>query len=69
MKKLLRTIKPLVTDDEYKHSVSVVSEFESGLGRQLQGYLEERARTSRNWLEEWWEKMIYLLPRYPIAGM
>lgn len=65
--KFLSTVKPLVTPEEYEHTVSVVDAFKSGVGPQLQKMLEERGESERNWIEEWWEQFAYLQPRYPIA--
>lgn len=65
--KLLRSIRALATDEEFEHAEASVKEFVSGVGPELQAVLVERARDSRNWLEEWWEEFVYLRPRWPIA--
>lgn len=66
--KLLKSVRALASsDDEYTHAEAVVSEFVSGIGKELQEALVDRASEQRNWLEEWWEEFIYLRPRWPIA--
>lgn len=65
--KLLRSIRALTTDDEYEHAEGAVKEFVDGIGKELHSTLVERAKESRNWLEDWWEEFIYLRPRWPIA--
>ena len=52
--KLLRSIKALASsDEEYEHAEGAVKEFLSGVGPKLHEMLVERAKESRNWLEEW----------------
>lgn len=48
--KLLKTVRPHVTDEEFGHTTSVCREFVSGAGKHLQAMLEERAAESRNWV-------------------
>ncbi|KAA0174341.1 hypothetical protein FNF27_04133 [Cafeteria roenbergensis] len=67
LEKLLRSVKPHVTDEEYQHTEAVCREFEAGAGKGLQELLEERGASMPNWLEEWWEQFAYLRPRYPAA--
>jgi len=67
LEKLLKSVRPLVTDEEYEHTEAVAKDFASGVGAELQRALEERAADSRNWLEDWWLEFIYLRPRWPIA--
>ncbi|XP_077978570.1 peroxisomal carnitine O-octanoyltransferase-like [Glandiceps talaboti] len=65
--KYLESVKPFVTEDEYKHTEQIVRDFGNGVGRELQAKLEERGRTHRNWLEEWWDELAYLSGRDSIA--
>ena len=62
-------MRPLLTDDEYNHTASVVADFqrEGGEGEALQTYLEEKASSERNWMEEWWEQLAYLRTRTTMA--
>uniref|UniRef100_A0ABM0MVN2 Peroxisomal carnitine O-octanoyltransferase-like n=1 Tax=Saccoglossus kowalevskii TaxID=10224 RepID=A0ABM0MVN2_SACKO len=65
--KYLQSVKPLVKDEDYKKTEKLVKEFGDGSGRQLQQQLLEKAKHSRNWLEEWWLDTAYLIPRDSIA--
>lgn len=68
-KKYLASVKPHLTSEEYLQTQFLVNEFASGVGKELQSKLEMRASNMRNWLEEWWEDVAYLTPRYPSAPM
>ena len=48
--KYLSTTKPLLTPEEYDHTVAVVEDFKAGIGQKLQAMLEERGRDERNWV-------------------
>ncbi|XP_066301404.1 peroxisomal carnitine O-octanoyltransferase-like isoform X1 [Branchiostoma lanceolatum] len=63
--KYLYSVKPHVTEEEYKKTEAVVKEFETGSGKELHKKLLDRAKTHRNWLSEWWYNFAYLEPRYP----
>ena len=67
--RLLETCAPLGSPEELAHLKACCTEFEapSGQGSALQQVLQDRAATTRNWLEEWWLDFIYLRPRWPIA--
>jgi hypothetical protein len=50
--KLLSSMRALATsDDEFRHSEAVVKDFVSGLGRDLQIVLADRAREHRSEME------------------
>lgn len=68
-KKYLASVKPHLTSEEYLQTQFLVNEFANGVGKELQSKLEMRANNMRNWLEEWWEDVAYLTPRYPSAPM
>ncbi|KOO34715.1 carnitine o-acetyltransferase [Chrysochromulina tobinii] len=65
----LKAVKPLLTETEYTHTRAVVADFgrESGDGMALQTFLEEKADSERNWMEEWWEQLAYLRTRTTMA--
>jgi carnitine O-palmitoyltransferase 1, liver isoform len=64
----LRSVRPLLTDEEYAHTQRAAQELISGgVGDQLQRVLVERQSTGENWLEEWWEKYAYLINRVPLV--
>jgi len=67
LKKFVRSVEPLLSESEFEHSKAVVEEFKQGAGKKLHAMLEERATEHKNWLEEWWEQLVYLRARYPIA--
>jgi hypothetical protein len=50
--KLLKSVRALASsDDEYTHAEAVVSEFVSGIGKELQEALVDRASEQRSKLE------------------
>lgn len=67
--KYLKTVKPLVTDDEFRLTEELVSKFKSpeGVGPKLQQKLQERANTKENWLYDWWMNTAYLDYRWPVV--
>lgn len=67
--KYLDSVKPHLTREEYLQTQFLVNEFASGVGKDLHRKLETRAKNMRNWLEEWWEDLAYLTPRYPSAPL
>lgn len=66
LERYLDSVKPHVSPEDYRKTEAIVREFEHGQGQLLHSLLVDRASQNRNWLEEWWEKYIYLAPRYPI---
>jgi len=50
LEKLLRSVKPHVTEEEFTHTQAVCKEFASGVGKELQELLEERGASMRNWV-------------------
>lgn len=46
----LETVKPVVTDEEYKITETIVKNFENGIGSQLQKILVKKAETQKNWV-------------------
>lgn len=66
MQRYIRSVKPFLSLDEYERTKSVVqSYFQSPEAQRVQLALEERAASSRNWLELWWND-IYLNCREPL---
>ncbi|KAJ8024587.1 Peroxisomal carnitine O-octanoyltransferase [Holothuria leucospilota] len=65
--KYLESVKPFTTSEEFSETEQIVREFEQGVGKELHEKLEEKAKNSKNWLEEWWEDLAYLQGRSPIA--
>lgn len=64
----LRIIEPLVTPSELQEAKHHVAQFLSsgGDGEFLQNLLIERAKSTINWLEDWWMSAAYLSYRLPV---
>ncbi|GLH09742.1 Choline O-acetyltransferase-like Protein [Gryllus bimaculatus] len=67
--KFLRSARPLVTPEEFQTTQDLVKQFSAagGCGPKLQKLLEEKAKTTRNWLADWWLRTAYLEFRYPVV--
>ncbi|XP_043923448.1 peroxisomal carnitine O-octanoyltransferase isoform X1 [Protopterus annectens] len=65
LEKYINAVKPFVNETELRRTQEIVKNFQHGIGKELQRKLLERARTKRNWLEEWWLKSAYLEVRTP----
>jgi len=66
--KYLKTLKPLLTDQEFHHSEKAVKEFikPGGLGHELQKRLIEHDKHEPySWLERWWLRLAYHSWREP----
>lgn len=64
--KYLRSIRPLVNDENYRRMESLAAEFQSGIGIKLQRYLTLKSWWSSNYVSDWWEEYVYLRGRSPI---
>ena len=69
IERYLKTVKPLLTPEEYAHTSACAADFlrDGGEGEALQEFLEEKASSERNWMEEWWEQLAYLRTRTTMA--
>ncbi|KAG7470020.1 hypothetical protein MATL_G00134880 [Megalops atlanticus] len=65
LSKYLEAVKPFATEEEFQATAQIVKLFGKGLGKDLHQKLLQRARTKRNWLEEWWLDTAYLEVRMP----
>ncbi|XP_075171733.1 peroxisomal carnitine O-octanoyltransferase isoform X2 [Anomaloglossus baeobatrachus] len=65
LSKYCDSVKPFLNDEEYKKTCRIVKDFGNGIGKELHQKLLERARTRKNWLEEWWLNAAYLDVRMP----
>uniref|UniRef100_A0A8C3ARM1 Carnitine O-acetyltransferase n=1 Tax=Cyclopterus lumpus TaxID=8103 RepID=A0A8C3ARM1_CYCLU len=65
----ISALEPIVEVDELKHTKELVDEFQKagGVGERLQRGLEKRARSTENWLSEWWVQVAYLDYRLPVV--
>lgn len=70
-KKYLKSLHPLLTEQEYQHSKKAVEDFikPGSIGETLQKRLEARAADPKhkNWLYEWWNDAAYLTYRDPVV--
>ncbi|XP_072042029.1 peroxisomal carnitine O-octanoyltransferase-like isoform X1 [Amphiura filiformis] len=67
LQRYLASAEPVLTPDEYQKTAQIVSDFEKGVGKQLHEKLVQKANTSRNWMEKWWEEKAYMETRAPAA--
>ncbi|ORX49514.1 acyltransferase ChoActase/COT/CPT [Hesseltinella vesiculosa] len=67
MQKYLKSVRPLLNDEDYKQTEQWTKEFESGIGGKLQERLLARANDPSvvNWLEDWWLDQAYMGYRDP----
>ncbi|XP_053289021.1 peroxisomal carnitine O-octanoyltransferase isoform X1 [Pleuronectes platessa] len=61
----LDAVHPFASEKEFKATVDIVRKFQEGVGKELHQKLLQRARTKKNWLEEWWLDAAYLEVRIP----
>ncbi|EFN86319.1 carnitine O-acetyltransferase isoform X2 [Harpegnathos saltator] len=64
----LKSLKPLLTDAEYKSTEKIVHEFisDSGVGSRLHAKLLQKYKNTDNWMREWWLQAAYLRYRAPV---
>ncbi|CAG8458610.1 2849_t:CDS:2 [Acaulospora morrowiae] len=71
LEKYLKSVKPLVNEEEFAKTVAAVTEFQKpgGIGEELQRRLLEKANNPNviNWLEEWWNELAYFGYRDPVC--
>ncbi|XP_062479637.1 peroxisomal carnitine O-octanoyltransferase isoform X2 [Pezoporus occidentalis] len=60
LSKYLDSVKPFLNQEEYQRTEAIVKKFKNGIGKELHEKLLERAKTRRNWLEDWWLNVAYL---------
>ncbi|XP_008321295.1 peroxisomal carnitine O-octanoyltransferase isoform X1 [Cynoglossus semilaevis] len=65
LNKYLEAVRPFASENEFRATVDVVRKFQEGVGRELHQKLLQRAKTKRNWLEDWWLDTAYLEVRIP----
>lgn len=61
--KHLRTVRPLLNDEEYSRMERLSKEFEETIGSRLQRYLILKSWWSTNYVSDWWEEYVYLRGR------
>ena len=66
VQRYLRSVEPLLSEEEYKETQELAQAFCNEEGRRFQRYLWLRHLYSTNYISEWWEKYVYLRQRTPI---
>ncbi|EDV22543.1 uncharacterized protein TRIADDRAFT_28550 [Trichoplax adhaerens] len=68
LKKYLASALPMVSDEQYAKTEALVKEFgkPGGIGEQLHQVVVEKAKTTKNWLADWWTDA-YLKSRQPVV--
>ncbi|EDV19523.1 uncharacterized protein TRIADDRAFT_33379 [Trichoplax adhaerens] len=61
----LASVRPFVNDEQYAQTEALVNEFgkPGGIAEELQQYIAEKAKSSDNWVTDWWTDYIYLKNR------
>ncbi|MCJ8745530.1 hypothetical protein PDJAM_G00131280 [Pangasius djambal] len=65
LNKYLDAVKPFASEHEFRNTAAIVKRFAEGIGKHLHQQLLQRAKSRRNWLEEWWLDTAYLEVRIP----
>lgn len=66
MTRYLRSVRPLLDDNEYEKVSQQADEFQNGIGKKLQRYLFLKSWWSSNYVSDWWEEYVYLRGRSPL---
>ncbi|KRT82430.1 hypothetical protein AMK59_3641 [Oryctes borbonicus] len=62
----MRSVRPLLDDDNYEKMQKLAEDFEKGIGVKLQRYLLLKSWWSSNYVSDWWEEYVYLRGRSPL---
>ncbi|XP_013415789.1 carnitine O-acetyltransferase isoform X2 [Lingula anatina] len=65
--KYLKSVRPLLSDEEYNQTQTIVADFAKDPGPKLQEMLLKKAETTDNWLADWWLHVAYLGFRMPVV--
>lgn len=66
MQRYLRSVRPLLDDENYAKMEKLANEFENTIGKKLQRYLILKSWWSTNYVSDWWEEYVYLRGRSPL---
>lgn len=66
MKRYLRSVRPLLDDENYARMEKLANEFQNGIGVKLQFYVMLKSWWSTNYVSDWWEEYVYLRGRSPL---
>ncbi|KAK2575847.1 hypothetical protein KPH14_007221 [Odynerus spinipes] len=67
MKRYLRSVRPLLDDENYARMERLANEFQNGIGVKLQRYLILKSWWATNYVSDWWEEYVYLRGRSPLV--
>ncbi|XP_047476442.1 carnitine O-palmitoyltransferase 1, liver isoform-like [Penaeus chinensis] len=67
LSKLLDSLKPLCSEEEFKQYSKEAADFEGTIGPRLQRLLHLKSWWAPNYVSDWWEKYVYLMSRLPLA--
>ncbi|XP_066501757.1 peroxisomal carnitine O-octanoyltransferase [Hoplias malabaricus] len=60
LRKYLDAVKPFASEAEFHNTAAIVKRFQEDVGQHLHQKLLQRAKSRRNWLEDWWLDSAYL---------
>jgi len=62
-RRYLRSVRPLLDDEDYARMERLADEFQKTLGPRLQRYLWLKSWWTTNYVSDWWEEYVYLRGR------
>ncbi|KAL7014655.1 hypothetical protein ACKWTF_016048 [Chironomus riparius] len=68
IQRYLRSMRPIVDDENYQRLKREAEDFESGIGRKLQKYLILKSWWAPNYVSDWWEEYVYLKSPGPLMA-
>ncbi|XP_018360909.1 PREDICTED: carnitine O-palmitoyltransferase 1, muscle isoform isoform X1 [Trachymyrmex cornetzi] len=66
MERYLKSVRPLLDDENYARMENLAKEFQNGIGIKLQRYLFLKSWWATNYVSDWWEEYVYLRGRSPL---
>lgn len=66
MTRYLRSVQPLLDEENFKKISQEAEDFKNGVGKKLQRYLILKSWWSSNYVTDWWEQYVYLRNREPL---
>lgn len=66
IERYLRSVRPLLNDENYAKAVDMAREFENTIAGKLQRYLLIKSWWASNYVSDWWEEYVYLRNREPL---
>lgn len=66
MRRYLRSVRPLLDDENYARMENLAKDFESTIGKKLQRFLVLKSWWATNYVSDWWEEYVYLRGRSPL---